>query len=434
MKHSKQTFILAFGLFSLFFGAGNLILPPYLGYQAGKEWFWVTLGFALSAVVIPIMAIYGHAKLQGTLLDFARKVSPKFALVFGIIVYFVSVSLPAPRTASVTYEMGIAPYFELSSLGFSTLYFGLVAFFVLFRTKILGFIGKFLTPLILVLLILIVVLGLFLGNPEPLDSKFGQNFTAGILEGYQTFDAIGGVVVGAVLVISLELLGKYTYTERKQIIFRAGLLSGFCLLAVYAGLIALGATFSGVWPGLDRAPLLHQLSHEILGKLGGAFLAVLIGLACFTTAVGIIVGTADFVKGLFKDSKKAYYIAALLCCFMGVMMGQNQVGFIIDIAFPALLLVYPVTIVLIVLNALPEIWAPKLVFRGVVWTTVLFSIPDFWDAVFGTNYLEPLFSWLPLAQHNLGWFFPVFLVFGCCNFSEKKALFKHISGRKLTFF
>ena len=99
MNPTKQTLIVAFALFSLFFGAGNLILPPLLGYNAGSSWPLVLIGFAISAVIIPILAIYGHARLQGTLLDFANKVSPLFALVYGVIVYAISISLPSPRTA-----------------------------------------------------------------------------------------------------------------------------------------------------------------------------------------------------------------------------------------------------------------------------------------------------------------------------------------------
>ena len=107
MDFNKQTYITAFALFSLFFGAGNLILPPFLGYNAGEDWFWVLLGFGFSAVVIPIMAIYGYARLQGTMLDFSKKISSYIALVYCVIVYAISVALPAPRTASVTYEMAV---------------------------------------------------------------------------------------------------------------------------------------------------------------------------------------------------------------------------------------------------------------------------------------------------------------------------------------
>ncbi len=100
MNTTKEILITAFALFSLFFGAGNLILPPYLGYNAGDDWIWVILGFAISAVVIPILAIYGHARLQGTMLDFANKVSPGFALVYSVLVYIISISLPSPASAS----------------------------------------------------------------------------------------------------------------------------------------------------------------------------------------------------------------------------------------------------------------------------------------------------------------------------------------------
>ncbi|MCW9037225.1 branched-chain amino acid transport system II carrier protein, partial [Altibacter sp.] len=190
MKHSKQTFVTAFALFSLFFGAGNLILPPFLGYNAGEAWVWVAIGFAFSAVVIPILAIYGHARLQGTLLDFAKKVSPFFALVYAILIYAISVSLPSPRTASVTYEMAIQPYFSMSPLTMSSLYFGLVLLFVLNRNKILSIIGKFLTPLIIVILLLIIGIGIFVDVAPVRASIFDNALAAGILEGYQTFDAI----------------------------------------------------------------------------------------------------------------------------------------------------------------------------------------------------------------------------------------------------
>jgi len=226
LKHSKQTIITAFALFSLFFGAGNLILPPFLGYNAGNSWGFVTLGFAISAVIIPILAIYGSARLQGTMLDFGKKVSPVFAIIYCIIVYLISVALPAPRTASVTYEMAIQPYFEISSLWTSTIYFAMVLLFVLNRNKILNIIGKYLTPLIIFILLCIIGIGLSDPIESVKSSIFKNSFTEGILEGYQTFDAIGGVLVGGVIVISLSLQSNYTYHEKKSIITKAGWFSG----------------------------------------------------------------------------------------------------------------------------------------------------------------------------------------------------------------
>ncbi len=411
MSQSKQTFITAFALFSLFFGAGNLILPPFLGYNAGSEWVWVSLGFAVSAVVLPILAIYGHARLQGTMLDFGNKVSPWFALLYSIIVYAISSTLPSPRTASVTYEMAIDPYFEISSLWLSTIYFVLVLVFVLNRTRILSIIGKFLTPLIILILIVIILLGLF-SEIEPMrQSIFNNSITAGILEGYQTFDAIGGVVVGGVIVISFALQGKYDYEARRKMMGRAGLFAGIGLFIMYAGLIALGAYFSGKLEIDNRTELLNTLSITTLGNIGTAFLAVLVSLACFTTAVGIVTGTADFVKGLFDDSPLAYRITAVAGCVLGVVMGQFDVHYIIDVALPALMFIYPITIVLILLNTLPERYASKMVFRGVVISTFIFSMPDFFASLNMEGIIPNLRNSIPLGEENMGWVLPAIFTF-----------------------
>jgi len=128
--NKKSTLIVAFALFSLFFGAGNLILPPQLGFKSGELWWLVALGFSLSAVLIPILGILAHAKLQGTLFDFGKKVSPTFSLVYCYLVYAISISLPSPRTASVTHEMAIQPLFDSSSWLTSGVYFLLVFIFV----------------------------------------------------------------------------------------------------------------------------------------------------------------------------------------------------------------------------------------------------------------------------------------------------------------
>ena len=423
MKQSKQTLVIAFALFSLFFGAGNLILPPYLGYNAGDGWFWVLIGFSISAVIIPILAIYGHAKLQGTILDFANKVSPTFAILFSILIYLIAIALPSPRTASFTYEMAIEPFFQISSLELSIIYFALVLVFVLNRNRMLSIIGKFLTPLIVCILLIIICLGLFTEVASVRDSIFNNSFAEGILEGYQTFDAIGGVVVGGVVVVSLSLQGEFNYEEKKKMIIRSGLFAGLGLFLIYGGLIVLGAYNSNVLVIDNRTELLSVLSIQSLGNIGNVFLSVLIALACFTTAVGIVTGTADFVKGLLGNSQKAYRITAIIASILGVLIGQFNVHYIINIALPILMFIYPITIVLIILNVLPENWASTLVFRGVVLATFIFSIPDFLKFLIAEENLFPLKEMIPLSEYSLGWVLPaiiVFLLFNLVSFGNKK--------------
>ena len=109
MSDTKKTVLFGFALFAGFFGAGNLILPPFLGFKAGEDWWLVAIGFLITTTVIPMISLFAHAKLQGTMLDFGKKVSPKFSLIYCMLMFFIIIALPAPRTAAVTHEMAIAP-------------------------------------------------------------------------------------------------------------------------------------------------------------------------------------------------------------------------------------------------------------------------------------------------------------------------------------
>ncbi len=411
--NKKTLTITAFALFSLFFGAGNLILPPLLGFKSGDSWWWVTLGFCLSAVLIPLLGILAHARLQGTLFDFAKKVSPTFSLIYCYIVYAIAIALPSPRTASVTHEMAIQPIWNSSSLLTSLTYFGLVFVFVINRSKVLDIVGKLLTPGILVILLLIVATAMGMLDFDFSASSIPNPFSAGILEGYQTFDAIGAVVVGAVIIISINIKDKAaSYEVKKSLIRKAGFWAGLGLFLVYAGLILTGALFSDEFAtDISRTALLSGISTKTLGSTATLFLSLLVSLACFTTAVGIVTGTSDFIRGRFNDSQLAYRITALLGCVLGVLIGQFNVGYIIAVALPALMFIYPITIVLILLNVLPEKWASPTVFRWAVVTTILFSIPDFLGTL-GLALTSELYpEWLPLTEHQLGWVLPAVAAF-----------------------
>ncbi|WP_428743583.1 branched-chain amino acid transport system II carrier protein [Tenacibaculum sp.] len=416
MHKTKEIFINGFALFSMFFGAGNLILPPFLGKGAGNLWLWVTLGFFITAVFIPLLGILAHARLQGTMYDFAKKVSPTFSLTYCFIVYAICIALPAPRTASVTHEMAIAPYFNSSSLITSSVYFGLVFIFSMNRSKVLTLLGKFLTPLIIFILLAIIFVGIYTAPEVITSSTFKTPFVDGLLEGYQTFDAIASIVVGGVLVISMNFNTNTSFEEKKELITKAGFIAGLGLLIIYAGLIYNGVLFSTSFSeNATRTEILSSLSNQTLGNIGSVFLSVLVALACFTTAVGVITGTADYFKGINNNSQKVFTITAIIGCLLGIAVGQFDVKYIINIALPALMFIYPITIVLIVLNVLPEKYTSTIVFKIVVGITFLFSIPDFLNFIVNPAYLSGLKNSIPFANQNLGWVLPAVLSFVITN-------------------
>ncbi len=407
MRFNKETFVAGFALFSMFFGAGNLMLPPLLGLKAGDAWLMVTLGFVISAVIIPLLGIFAHARLQGTMLDFAKKVSPGFSLVYCIIVYLISIALPSPRTASVTHEMAIEPFFGSSSWVTSSIYFALVLLFVLNRSKILGLLGKFLSPIIFIVILSIICIGIFSTQVPINTSLFETPVINGLLEGYQTFDAIGAVVVGGVIIISLQLKGKDNPIENRKLIISSGIVAGIGLLIIYSGMIYNGALFSTIFDtDISRTKLLSEMSLKTLGNIGTIFLSILVSLACFTTAVGIVTGTSDFIKGICNDSQKAYVVTAVIGCILGIVMGQFDVHYIINVAVPALMLIYPITIILILLNVLPDALTSVIVFRTVVIVTIICSIPDFLSSIGLQNLMSPILELLPFGNYSLAWLLP----------------------------
>ncbi|MFD0993947.1 branched-chain amino acid transport system II carrier protein [Tenacibaculum geojense] len=423
MNSKKQVLITGFALFSMFFGAGNLILPPFLGKNAGESWLWVTIGFFLTAVIIPFLGILAHARIQGTMYDFAKKISSTFSTFYCVIMYTIAITLPAPRTASVTHEIAIAPFFNTSSLVTSSIYFLGVLLFAINRSKVLDYLGKFLTPIIIIIIASIIFVGIFSSPNEISAGIYDAPFVAGLLEGYQTFDAIAAVVVGGILVISLNINTNGSFQDKKQLITKAGIIAGLGLLFIYAGLIMNGAFWSTNFAtDASRTTILNGLSTYTLGKIGTSFLSVLVALACFTTAVGIVTGTADFVKGLFNNNSKAYTITVVLGCILGVLIGQFDVSYIIDIALPALMFIYPITIVLIILNVLNPKYTSVIVFRVVVLITFTFSIPDFLQFFIDESQLNTIQKIIPFAKHNLGWVLPAVFSFVVTNllFAQKK--------------
>ena len=282
MNRTKQIFVLGFAIFASFFGAGNLILPPLLGFNAGPDWWIVAIGFLLSAAVFPLLALLGHAKLQGTMIDFGKKVSLRFGVIFSILVYLIAIILACPRTAAVTHEMAILPYFEINSLVTSTVYFLAVFVFAINRGKVMDFLGKYLTPIIVVILLIIIGIGVFGSSETMLVSQYENAFISGFLEGYQTYDAIAGLLVGGIIVVNVNnSKWDIQVSDKKSIIIRSSLIAMIGLFVIYLGLIFLGAKYNMEFSSdISRPQLLSALAKITLGEFGSAFLAVLVSVAC----------------------------------------------------------------------------------------------------------------------------------------------------------
>jgi LIVCS family branched-chain amino acid:cation transporter len=237
------------------------------------------------------------------------------------------------------------------------------------------------------------------------------------VEGYQTFDARGADVVGGVILVSINLKhGEGNYLTKKKLIARAAWISGLALFLIYTGLILTGALSRSEFDAvISRTSLLREIGKPILGSSANTFLSLLVSLACFTTAVGIVTGASDFIKSRLSHIPWAYPLTAFVGCTIGVVVGQSDVAYIIAVAVPALMFIYPVTISLIVLNLVPGYLARPSVFRSVIATTLLFSLPDFLDSIGLGDLLDPIGHIIPFGEYSLGWVIPAIVVFFIAN-------------------
>ena len=235
MNKKKEIIILGFALFSMFFGAGNLLFPPSVGVAVGQSWLPASLGFFLTGIGLPLLGILAFTKV-GNLDEFANKVSPKFNSIYSTVLILVIGPLFAiPRTGSTTFEMGILPLFPnvdhfILALITSVLFFALTLFLVLNESSITDILGKFLTPIILVILSLITILGFTktLGTPVPTTIS-GSQFSYGFISGYQTMDALASVLFGVIIIRGLEGKGITDVKEQKSYLSNAGFIAAFGL-------------------------------------------------------------------------------------------------------------------------------------------------------------------------------------------------------------
>lgn len=301
----RKLLLVGFTLFSMFFGAGNLIFPPDLGAKAGVNFWPAFLGLALSAVGLPVAGIIAVARADG-LDKLAGRVHPVFAQVFMILIYLsIGPCLAIPRTASTSFAM-LTPLLGSSAglqLGYSVLFFG-AAFLVALRPdRLTRWLGRLLCPCLLVL-ILILFGGCLL---HPLAAQYGAPTDAyssavilqGVLYGYQTMDALAALNFGAVIAMNIRAQGVAREQDVQRSAIRAGLVAGGLLLAVYAMLGHAGALTGAAVPGLATgAEVLTVLAERLFGKAGLVLLAAIFMLACFNTCVGLIACVGEYFHTL----------------------------------------------------------------------------------------------------------------------------------------
>lgn len=414
MKLTKEKMLLiSFMLFSLFFGAGNLIFPPFLGQNAGNKTPLALLGFLLTAVVLPVLGIIVVAQFDGVD-KLAANAGKKFALVFTLLIYLsIGPGLGIPRAASVPFEMAVAPYLpqgantRLYMVIYSLVFFVIALWLCLNPGKLVERIGRFLTPSLLTLLCVLFFTFLFKGNVDiarPQAAYASAPLLKGISEGYQTMDAIAALNFGLVIATTLRSFGINDEKDLIKHTVYAGIFAGSILALVYMMLSYMGMCSSNVYTIQDNgAWTLRNIVYQLYGPVGAYLLAAIFSLACLTACVGLINSTSHYFSVLFKRiSYRKWAFIIVLFSFLICNLGLNA---ILGISIPILNAIYPVAIVLIILGLTHRFngenkFAYPMVIAGTSLVSVIYALDE---AGFSIWFVTDIFKKLPLYSMGFCW-------------------------------
>lgn len=410
----RHVWLVGLTLFSMFFGAGNLIFPPFLGALAGTNTLAAMAGFTVTAIGFPILGVVAVAR-SGGLPKLAERVHPRFAFLFTLLSYLsIGPCLAIPRTASTSFEMAVIPFLgDQISRGTAQILYSAVFFTIAFVVaqkpdQLTERLGKVLTPCLLTLIVAVFIgcvakpVG---GYGSPIGA-YGENpFVKGFLEGYLTMDTIAGLNFGIIISLNIRALGV---EEEKSVVretVRAGVVAGLVLLIVYSALAHVGAVTGGAFGAPSNgAQTLNQIVRALFGKAGMVLLAAIFFIACLNTCIGLISCCGKYFCTILPGI--SYRAWSFFFAVASLVISNVGLDKILEISVPVLNGIYPVAIVLILLSFLfhdGKRWKAAYVL-AVAMTGAVSAALALEEA--GLAWLHPAVSKLPLYALNLGWIVP----------------------------
>lgn len=407
---TKQIIISGFALFAIFFGAGNLIFPPFLGLNSGDGWFLASLGFNLSDSLLILLGTLAISARSANLTAFGSKVSKNFGSIVSLVcITLVGPLLSIPRTGATTFEVGVMPFYPgFNKVLFSFLFFALVYVLTINGSKVIDRVGKYLTPVLLLILAILIIKGITYQGVS-LNSLPGNKLSLGFIEGYQTMDSLGPVFTTSIILNDFRNKGITKQDDLIRATIYSGLIAVFGLIIVYTGLTYIGAkSIAFADPNMTRTNLFITIAQNLLGRNVQIALSLVVGFACLSTAIGLLSAFATiFSESLPRFSYTFYVRLGVIVSFILSILGVER---IMEISIPILLFVYPIVISLYILNLLDKGNISPLVYKIVIIAVGFVSLADSINALgFADNFYVNTMARLPLAASGFSFIF-VFVI------------------------
>lgn len=408
-------------LFAMFFGAGNMIFPPMLGQTSGLNYLQSVAGFVTTDAGLSILGIAAVVMVGTKLDDLVGLIGPKFSILVGVVIYLLIGPLFAlPRTGTVSFELAIVPFIPegtskvIISVIFTAIFFGITYISSLNPSKIVGIVGKILTPILLIAIAVIFVTSLVnpIGEIGPATGDYASiPFFKGMIEGYLALDGLAALAFAIVVINAIKDFG---ISEPKSIVkytLIAGILAGIGLGIAYLALGFVGAQTSSHALFENGGQLLAYAVYQLLGKGGNIVLGLAVLVACLTTSIGLASAFSDYFNAILP--KYSYKSILIVVCIFSFALSNIGLTSMIKFTLPALVMVYPPAIALVLLSFFnkwiknkSEAYALALAFSFIVGIFDGLKVANI-----SLGSISKLVETLPLFNLGLGWMVPALI--GC---------------------
>lgn len=356
----SDTWVIGLAMFSMFFGAGNIIFPLAIGQYAGDKNIFAMLGLILTAAIMPLAGVIAMILFEGNYREFFGRLGR----IPGFILALTTISLLGPLGSTprcialsyTTFKSSIAP---VSSIWFSAISCCIIFLFAFKKNHILTLLGWVLTPVLLGSLTLIIAIGLINSSETTVNPHSGLSmFLHGLGEGYNTMDLLASFFFSSTIIGILknrygakEMAGCYLKTA-----FKSSLIGASLLALIYIGFSYLAAYHGHAITISSKDELLSAITMKIAGPWAGPLVAITIILACFTTAIALISAFSDFIQKEIFGEKLAYEWCLLGSLILTFFISTFEFTGISAFLWPLLQICYPGLILLTLLNIANRLW------------------------------------------------------------------------------
>ena len=402
--------VVSAAVFSGHFGVGDLIFPPILGRDTGVSWIPAALGYGVINSLGVFIAYLAVSTQDKSLFGLSSMVLGRvFGIVFTTIgMLIIGPVFILPRVSSATHEMAVALFFPGVPLWATLLvFFALNFYFAYNRSKVIDRLGKYLAPVLIIFMVILAIRGIVSPLASPVSPGSPTAFTAGILNGYNTMNALGAALFGLWLINELSARGLKDRESRGINLIVIGAITAFALLLTSTVLTYLGASSGALFPKEQVGALTVKFAEGLLGYFGLIVFAVILAFACITTSVGLTSAAGDTFEQM-TNGKLKYKLIVALSSLVGFLLGLVGLARIVAYTVPWLMLIYPALVVILVLSLFPRFEKVKLAAQAGVIVAIIFSIGDFLPGLgFPNNPFTRMNAALPLGTQGLAWLLPV---------------------------